>query len=144
MIATLSPETSALVAAFNRAGAFQSVQWTSTVKPAAAHKGSTLVKTTTAVVRTGVDYANLGVNADTETGELPWGEWAVFPYVVQHNGQEYVRLYVKDGTVKTRYAVDGVTVDREEFLSYLTPSQRKPSKPNGGTITVKAQSVTLL
>lgn len=177
MITTLSPATSALlVAAFNHPGAYQSVEWTSTVKPAAAHKGANLVKITTAVVRTGVDYANLAVNADTDTGALPWGEWAVFPYVITHKDAEYVRLYVAlkncgrcdgegfvfdgvkdpaecprcDGTgsvprsMSTRYTVDGVEVSRDGFNEYLTPSQRKPSKPNGGTITVRAQSVTLL
>lgn len=131
------------LAAVNHAGAFQAVTWESAVKPAAAHKDRTLVKITSAVVRTGIDYAELAVNADTDTGELPWGEWDVFPYVIRHKGSQYARLYVKDGTVSTRYMVDGVEVDGDTFRSYLTPSARKPRKSNGGTITVKLENVTL-
>ena len=53
---------------------------------AAAHKGR-VTKRVTATVRTGVDYANLAVNADRETGSLPWGEWAVFPWVIVHKAR---------------------------------------------------------
>jgi hypothetical protein len=176
----LSPTTLAIVAAYNRPGAFQRVAWTTTVKPAAAHKGTVLTKHTVAVIRTGIAYANLGVNDGVDTGPLPWGQWAIFPYVITHKGAEYVRLYVASkvcpacegkpvvrwvmrdglaapvvcrrcqgkGTVprieSTVYAVDGVTVTREEFNSYLTPGARKPSAPNGGTITPKAANVTVL
>ena len=131
------------LATVNQAGAFQAVRWESIVKPAAAHRGTMLVKVTDAVIRTGVDYANLAVNADSDTGELPWGEWSVFPYIVEHRETLYARLYVKDGSVQTRYMVDGVEVDRDTFGEYLTPSARKPRKPNGGTITVKLENVTL-
>ena len=130
--------------AVNQAGAYQAVVWESAVKPAAAHKGTVLRKITRATVRTGVDYANLAVNEGTDTGSLPWGEWSVFPYIVEHRGNLYARLYVTDGSVRTRYYVGDDEVSRETFEGYLTPSQRKPRKPNGGTITVKLESVTLL
>lgn len=131
------------LAACNNPGAFQRVTWESQVKPAAAHRGTTLVKITDAVIRTGIDYANLSVNEGTDTGELPWGEWDVFPYVIAHKGTLYARLYVKDGTVSTRYFVNGAEVTRAEFDNYLTPSARKPRKSNGGTVTVKLENVTL-
>ena len=142
--ANLSTATIVMLDALNRPGAFQSVEWRSEVKPAAAHKTVALHKITSATVRTGIDYANLSVNDGAETGSLPYGQWAVFPYVITHKGNEYVRLYVTDGSVRSRYYVDGVEVSRDEFNGYLTESARKPSRPNGGTITVKAQSLTLL
>jgi hypothetical protein len=132
------------LSAVNQPGAFQRVRWETTVKPAAAHKGRHLRKVATATIRTGVQYANLAVNADRETGKLPFGEWVVYPYIITHRGVDYARLYVLDGTIRTVYFVDGVEVGREAFLSYLTPSQRKPSRPTGGTITPKLESVTLL
>ena len=125
------------IAGVNAPGAYCAVEWRSPVRPAAAHRGRDLVKISTAVVRTGVAYANLGENADRETGSLPWGEWERFPYVVVHRGSAYGRLYVKDGTIQTRYLVDGQEVTREEFLSLLTPSQRESRRPVGGTITVR-------
>jgi hypothetical protein len=131
------------LAAANKPGAFQAVRWESTVKPAAASRDRVLTKVTDAVIRTGIDYANLSVNADTDTGELPWGEWSVFPYIIEHRGALYARLYVKDGSVRTRYFIDGVEATREAFDSHLTPSARKPRKSNGGTITVRLENVTL-
>ena len=132
------------LAATNNPGAFQRAEWVSVVKPAAAHKEVQLLKRTVATIRTGVDFANLEVNADRETGSLPWGEWQVFPYLIAHKGGEYARLYVLDGTVRTRYFADGLEVDKTTFGQYLTPSARKASRPIGGTVTVKLENLTLV
>jgi hypothetical protein len=120
------------------------VAWTTTVKPAAAWRSHTLTKRSTAIVMTGVEYRNLAVNSDTETGALPWGEWSEYPYIVTHNGGDYARLYTVDNTVRTLYYVDGIDVSRDEFNAYLTPSQAAPKRPNGGTITVKMENVRLV
>jgi len=139
----MSTNVTDYLAAANRPGAFQRATWTTAVKPAAAHRDVVLTKVSTATIRTGVDYANLGVNEGTDTGALKWGEWSVFPYVIEHKGNMYARLYITDGTVSTRYYVDGVETDREAFGEYLTPSARKPRKSNGGTVTVHLENVTL-
>ena len=120
------------------------VGWTSTVKPAAAHKGRNLRKVVTASVMTGVEYRNLAVNKDRETGALPWGEWAEYPYIVTHKGQDYARLYTVDGTVKVTYMVDGAMVSKADFDAYLTPAARESKRPHGGTITVKMDNLTIL
>jgi hypothetical protein len=120
------------------------VQWQSEVKPAAKWRGHTLVKVSTAVCMTGVEFSALAVNGERETGELPWGEWSHYPYVVTHKGQDYARLNVIEGTVRTEYFVDGFDVDRQAFLAYLTPSQRESSRPIGGTITVKMNGVRMI
>jgi hypothetical protein len=120
------------------------VAWTSTVKPAAAHKASNLTKRVTATVMTGVEYANLSVNNDRETGTLPWGEWSDYPYIVTHKGRDYARLYTVDGTVKAAYFVDGREVRKADFDALLTPSARETKRPHGGTITVKMDSLTVL
>jgi hypothetical protein len=120
------------------------VGWTSEVKPAAAHKGKSLVKYVEAMAQTGVEYANLSANNDRETGSLPWGEWAEYPYVVTHKGRDYARLYLVDGTLRTAYVVDDRLVSRDEFLSYLTPSQRESRRSVGGTVTVKMDALYVL
>jgi hypothetical protein len=120
------------------------VEWTTEVKPAAKWRGHTLTKITRALVMTGVEYANLAVNKDTETGALPWGEWKRYPYVIEHKGQEYVRVNTIDRTLTTLYYVDGIDVDRQQFLDYLTPSQREAKRPNGGTLTIKASNMRLV
>jgi len=120
------------------------VAWQSEVKPAAAYKAHTLIKQSSAVVMTGVEFANLAVNSDRETGELPWGTWLDYPFVVTHKGQDYARLYTVDGTVKTTYYVDGFDVTRDEFNAYLTPSAAAAKRPVGGTITVKMSGLRMV
>lgn len=120
------------------------MEWTTEVKPAAAHKAHTLTKISRAVALTGVEYRNLAVNAETETGALPWGEWSQYPYVITHKGAEYLRIYAVDKTVTTRYFIDGVEVFRDEFLPFLTPSAREAKRPNGGVMTIKAENMRLV
>lgn len=120
------------------------MEWTTTVKPAARWKCHTLTKISRAVCLTGVEYRNLAVNAETDTGKLPWGEWAQYPYVVTHNGRDYLRVYAVDKTVTSRYFVDGIEVFRDEFARYLTPSQRDAVRPNGGVMTIKAENMRLV
>ena len=120
------------------------VEFHSDPKPAAAHRERRLRKVTTALVMTGVEYANLHVNKSTETGPLPWGTWKVAPYVIEHKGRDYARLYCVENGVRCVYTVDGEVVDRDTFNGFLTPSQANASRPRGGTITVKMEGVRLV
>jgi hypothetical protein len=122
------------------------VEYHSDTKPAAAHKARRLRKVVTATVMTGAHYAGLRVNKDRETGPLPWGEWmpGAEPFVVQHKGNDYARLYCVENGVRAIYTVDGEVVTRDEYESYLTPSQRNAPRPVGGCITVKMSGVRLV
>lgn len=145
--ATLSPAATAYLSAVNAPGVnVVDVEWTSDVAPAAAHRdaGVVLSKIVTATVMTGVEYARLAVNNDRETGDLPWGEWAIYPYVITHKGREYARLYTVDNTVRSTYLVNGKVVRREDFDQYLTAGARKRTRPHGGTITVKMDNLAVI
>jgi hypothetical protein len=122
------------------------VEFHSDTKPAAKHASKRLRKVVTAVCMTGASYANLRVNKDKETGPLPWGTWmdGAEPFVIQHKGNDYARLYVIENGVRAIYTVDGEVVSREDYESFLTPSQRNAPRPNGGTITVKMSGVRLV
>lgn len=132
-------------------GQFVKAVWKSNPKPAAAHKGVLLEKHTDAVCRAGINFANLSSVQDAiaagERGEvqsLPWGEWKTFPYIIEHKGAEYVRLYPAEGAhCKTVYFVNGVQVDKDMFASYLTPSEAakmsKGEKPE--CFTVKRENI---
>ena len=111
-----------------RNGSFQSVTWKSNPSPAAAHKAHKLEKLTTATVRAGIDFSNLGdvknaiANGDRkEVGELPWGTWENFPHTIVHKDTRYVRLY-PSGKPETTYFVDGQIVSKQEFEKFLRPS----------------------
>lgn len=140
----------------NTKGSFVKAHWKSNPKPAAAHKSVLLEKITSAVCRAGIDYANLGVVKDAinngERGEvesLPWGEWKKFPYIIEHKGVEYIRLYPSDGTnhfPTSNYFVNGEKVTKEDFAQYLTPSEaKKLLEPNDDDrplcFTVKRENI---
>ena len=137
-------QAAALLAGLHAPGAFQRVRVISHPAPAAAHRraGVVLAKEWTAVVRSGVDYARLAENDGRETGPLAWGQWALFPVLIEHRGGLYVRLYLTTAPVVT-YRVSGQPVARTVFESYLVPSQRDRERPTGGTITAKVSGVTL-
>jgi hypothetical protein len=134
------------MAAVGAGVAAQRVEWTSDVRPAAAHKGVRLSKITRATAMTGVSYAALAENVGRETGALPWGEWVegLAPWVITHKGRDYARLYVVEGSISTTYMVEGRPVSRDVFEGYLTPGARKAKRPVGGTITVKMDNLRVL
>lgn len=128
-------------------GAFRSVSWQTEKKPSAKFKGISLRKSTRAVVRAGINYANLkdvqeGI-ANGERGEvqpLPWGQWEKFPYTISHKGKRYVRLYIQGGQIETEYFVNGKKCEKSEFESYLNPSD-VGKKNDTGTITVAEENL---
>lgn len=71
-----------------------------TERPMKVRKGQdAITKRSEFQCRVGVNYDNIkAVQAKRESGELPaenqglpWGEWALFPYVITHKGEYYVR-----------------------------------------------------
>lgn len=100
-------------------GSVRHVRYTTEKKPAAAHKGRKLVKYVSGLFRCGINFSNLGAVIDgIRDGErgpvqpLPWGVWQEFPYLIEHKGERYVRLYPMG---RTLYFVSGVEVDRPTY-----------------------------
>lgn len=121
----------------NASGRVTTVKFKGTVGTAAAFKGLSITKITSAVVRSGVDFANLAtVKEGIANGErdevkpLSWGKWMDFPYIINHTNKmgeykEYVRLYpsINSKQIPTvSYFVDGVETPKAEILQYLTNS----------------------
>lgn len=134
-------------------GNFVKVRWKSNPKPAAKFKAHNLQKVCEGVVRAGIDYSNLKtVKEGIENGErgevqeLPWGTWKEFPYIIEHKGTEYLRLYPSPSNkIKTVYMVDGEEVDKDVFCTYLTGSDAKkilnPSENEKECFNIKADNV---
>lgn len=93
-----------------RKGTFALARIVSDKKPLKAFADKKITKVVLTTVRTGVEFKNLAVNADRETGKLPWGEWEVYPYAIAHKGNRYLRLYLGN-SMKVFYLVDGVKTD---------------------------------
>lgn len=135
----ISPQAQTLIDTVKSCkGQFIRVEYRTTVKTAAAHKDVTITKHVNGIFRTGIDYANKAsvkeAIASGERGEvqpLPWGEWAVFPWIIVHKGAEYVRLFpVSNANAKpqVRYEISGLTENaqatKDDVAKYLTPGDK--------------------
>ena len=116
-----------------RKGTFAIARIVSDKKPLKAYRQHKITKVVLATVRTGVEFKNLAINEDRETGSLPWGEWEVYPYAIQHKGNRYIRLYLGN-SMKVFYLVDGVKV-ASEVAKAMLPKSNSTGKPS--CITVK-------
>ena len=122
-------------------------------RPAKVLKGVTqaIVKQTKMVARLGINYDNMQQTQDKrESGEapaqnagLPWGEWDVYPYVIKHKGEKYLRMYADKHQVKTTYLVNGIETPKNELKSILQSSEFKAIDDNTTqlTMTVKADTI---
>tara|TARA_B100001093_G_scaffold146019_2_gene138703 strand:- start:975 stop:1412 length:438 start_codon:yes stop_codon:yes gene_type:complete len=116
-----------------RKGTFAVARIVSDKKPLKAYSQHKITKVVLATVRTGVEFKNLAVNADRETGSLPWGQWEVYPYAIAHKGNRYIRLYLGN-SMKVFYLVDGVKV-ASQVAKAMLPKSKAGEKPS--CITVK-------
>lgn len=121
-------------------------------RPVKLRKGidRNIVKTTVGVFRAGLDYdEQKRVKTKRETGQLPatpqplpWGEWLVFPFFIQHKGKLYVRLYPL-GKVQVFYFEDSKPIQKSELESIALASELKPSE-RPDCITVGAENIAKL
>lgn len=127
------------------------VCWERTMKTRADFSMFSITKRTCAYVRAGIDYANLSaVKAGIECGErdevqaLPWGEWKDFPFIIQHNGTEYVRLYPAtfDNLKPTvEYFCNDAPISAEGAKQYCLASEFREREEKPLCFTIKAESL---
>ena len=137
---------------FENKGNFISVEFESPKVPSAIHKGKNLLKKTKGVFRAGISFGNLGEVKDAiangERGEvqpLKWGKWLKFPYLIEHNGEVYVRLYpTANCKIEVEYNVDNKVVTKEQFNSFLRPSDIAESGEVPQCLTIKASNIKKL
>ena len=114
--------------------------------------GVVVGKRTKVFVRSGINFANIsevknGISQN-ERGEvqaLPWGTWreGFFPYIIDHKGVEYVRLYPSafdNLKPSVEWTIDGKPATFDQVKPFLLASELpKDEKPL--CFTVKAESV---
>lgn len=126
------------------------VEW---VRPCKTRKGvqDSITKAVRMVGRMGIDYDNIGAVQDKrESGELPkenaglpWGVWATFPYLIEHQGAFYLRLY--NGTSEkvkpeVHFFRNGVEVRKDEIAPVLLASEKE--EKHGDCFTCKLENMT--
>lgn len=123
-------------ALLNKRGQFVSIRIQRIMK---TRKGMPeIIKDSTLTVRVGVDYSNIAsVKEKRENGELPsaeesklpWGEFVegLFPYVIHHKGEYYVRCSVVNNNPNshhsTKYFINGVEKTRDDIESMCLASE---------------------
>jgi hypothetical protein len=130
-----------------KSGQFTGAHWRKQLK---TRKGivSIIEKETKLVCRSGLDYSNQKtVIEQRESGELPkdpqplpWGRWDIFPYVIEHKGEYYLRFYPPFQAIEVTYFLNGnvCTLDdiREKILASELPKHEIPN-----CVTVKASNM---
>lgn len=140
----------------NLSGQHIPVSFKTEAKPAAAHKSVKLEKLTKGTYRVGISFENLkGIREGIESGErgeiqAPKGKkWVQYPFHLKNLAEttDYLRLYYPTGGFIQRpsvtYFVDGKEVEREEYTTFLTPSDAKPKErdPNLDCFDVKMENL---
>lgn len=114
-------------------------------------------RVTRMVVRGGGEYDELKATKEgRESGELPaenaglpWGQWAQYPYLIEHKGEPYVRFYPASGmdvTTKqpfipvSEYYVDG-ELSTKEIAKQLCTASNFSNSERSGCFTIRASNV---
>ena len=113
----------------------------------------TISKAVRAIGRVGINYDNMAaVKEKRENGELPaesaglpWGVWAIFPYLIEHKGKYYLRLY--KGTSATtkpfaQYYRNGIAVSFDDVKDDLLASEK--GEKIGDCFTCKVEDMTAI
>ena len=110
-------------------------------------------KQTLAVIRLGVNYENMSVNAERETGPLPWGQWVkgYEHFLIEHKGMYYLAITTAGGALKqgtekparikcmVKWFLNGIPTDKETVTPYLLASELNENK--GVRFTIKLGSL---
>ena len=91
--------------------------------------GQGIIKESDMVIRLGVTYANMQINEDRQTGQLPWGKWVegLENLVVEHKGNYYLRITSTDpanpesgaDVIATRYLMNGQEISKEQVIAIV-------------------------
>lgn len=100
--------------------------------------------------RLGVNYDNMvSVKEKRKTGELPetnqglpWGNWKVFPYVIEHNGKDYIRFSKVNSRFKnvTRFFRNGIGISEDTVYSECLASE-KPKDTELDVFNIPADNI---
>ena len=121
-----------------------------TIRPLKVRKGvPEILKESEFQCRIGVNYDNIAAVQDKrENGELPavnaglpWGSWKVFPYVIEHKGEEFIRCSkVNSGFSKSPvYTQNGKEMDVSDVKRLALASEFYSS--DGDVFNIRVSSI---
>lgn len=127
-------------------GQFANMTWNKELK---VKKGINVKveKISSAMVRFGVEYENIGAVKEKHGGEftaqpLKWGKWSDYPYFIEHNGNMYLRCATVANTkIKTQYFADGVEITKAEAEQMCLKSEFGKSGSELAVFTIKTENI---
>ena len=122
-----------------------------TKRPMKVKKGMPeIIKHSEFQARVGVNYDNIGaVKEKRENGELPsenqglpWGSWEIFPYVIAHKGERYIRCTILNNGFHRPavYTLAGSEISRDDAAKMALASEFKRSDDNE-VFNIKVSSI---
>ncbi len=106
-------------------GAFIHIEYKSEKELAKKYGSPKLEKFTNGCYRLGMAYSNLGANKNVVTGDLPWGQFVLKNYIIEHKGRYYLRIYTTQHKSHSKYFLNGVETDKstlEQEYNYKSSS----------------------
>ena len=113
----------------NKKGAFINVEYETTKKPLAKHKDSIIKKHSKGVYRLGIDYKNMAVNKDKQTGPMLYGAFEIKNYLIEYNGKYYLRVYVSHNhKTESQWTLNGEKVSKQYLIDngYISNTKSQP------------------
>ena len=129
-------------------GVFSIVEMEKTLKTKKGHEP--IVKKSAFQIQLGVEYdAKKSVQEKraegllpAENAGLPWGEWMLYPYVIAHKGEQYLRVSLFNGSFKptASFWQNGLEITREQaiFACYASEFQ---DKSDADCFSIKASNI---
>lgn len=130
-------------------GSFRSILWERPMKTRKAFSNCVITKRTSAVVRLGVNYNNIKAVKEKRSGGelpnvnagLPWGQWKMFPYFIEHKGNIYLRCAISPkNKMRTEYFLNGVKVEKSVIEGMVLAGELK-GKENVDVFTVNCENI---
>jgi hypothetical protein len=136
-------------------GQMMRVEIRSTVPTLKSVEGVTVTKQTRCYVTSGTEFANRkDIREAIEAGErgevqaLPWGEWSLYPFVISHKGNDYIRLYPPTEAQlahfnlapSVQWFANGSPIDADTAIVYCG-SKAKPSAEPASVFAVNAANI---
>lgn len=100
--------------------------------------GNGVSKISEMVIRLGVSFSNMKINADRVVGSLPWGHWVegLENLVIEHQGNYYLRVTSTDPSnpesgadvISTKYLLNGEEISRETAKG-IVGEEKKGASP---------------
>lgn len=106
-------------------GTFIHIEYKSEKELAKKYGSPKLEKFTNGCYRLGIAYSNLGPNKNVVTGDLPWGQFVLNNYIIEHKGRYYLRIYTTHHKSHSQYFLNGVETDKatlEQEYNYKSSS----------------------